>query len=75
MGSKFNLATTKVKDNKLGHLVCAVSYKSNQGFGSFGVLKDNKNQRGGGNSEMISTVEVLVQSRGVRGRDGGCGRV
>ena len=66
MGSKFNIATTKFKDNKIGHWVGAVSYMATNVFEVFGVAKDNKNQGRGGNSGRISAVEGLVQGRGGR---------
>ena len=65
------MATTKVKDNKLGNWVGAVSYMSTKVFGVFGVTKDNKNQGRWGNSERISSVEVLVRGQGGRGQDRG----
>ena len=56
MGSKFNLAKTKVRDNKIGNCLGAVSYMAINISEDFGVAKANKNQGRGGNSERISEV-------------------
>ena len=71
---KFNLATTKVKDNKLIIWVGAMSYMATKVFEVFGVAKDNKNQGLGGNSGSISSVKGLVWGRGRRWSDRGQGR-
>ena len=62
-----NLDYTKVKDNKIGTWLGAVSYMATKSSEVSEVAKDNKNQGRGGNIEMISAVEVLGQGRGGRG--------
>ena len=58
------LAKTKVKDDKLGNWIGAVSYMVNKVTEALGVVNGNKNQGSGGNSRRISAVE---------GRGKGCG--
>ena len=58
---------TKIKDDKLGNRIGAVSYMETKVNESFGVTKGNKNQGRRGSSRRISTVESHRQGRGGRG--------
>ena len=69
-----NLDYTKVKDNKIGTWLGAVSYMATKSSEVFGFVKDNKNQGRGGNIERISAVEGIGRGRGGKGRDRGQGR-
>ena len=69
-----NMGKTKVKENKIGNWLSAVSYMTTKSSEVFRFVKDNKNQVHGVNIESVSAVESLGRGRGVRGRDPGRGR-
>ena len=60
------LAKTKVKDDKLGNWIGAVSYMEIKVTEYFGVAKVNNSQEHGGNGRRISAVEGRRQIRGSR---------
>ena len=64
------LAKTKVKYDKLGNWLGAVSYMATKVTESFGVVKSKKNQVHRSNSRRISSFEGRVEVRGGRR----CGR-
>ena len=68
------LAKTKVKDDKLGNWLGAVSYMATKITESFGVAMSNKNKESEGKYVRISAVEVHRKDPGGRGRCSGCYR-